>query len=158
MYGSHGIGRIAAREKQLVLGTSQEVLVIELENGLTVTLPLKLAEGHLRASASEADLDRVRETLRDDRELSVDPWLSRRRQTLERLTAADPVQLAEIVSEGAQRERIRRAKGGKAQLSQSERDIFVKARKLLSGEIALALGVQPSDADSWIEEHLTRPV
>ena len=100
---------------------------------------------------------RIRETLRDDRVLSVDPWLSRRRATMERLTGGDPVQLAEIVSEGAQRERMRVAKGSKPQLSPGEREIFAKARKLLTDEIALARGIQHAAADGWIEHQLSRP-
>jgi CarD family transcriptional regulator len=156
VYGTHGIGRISSRQKQTVLGTPQEVIVVELEDGLTVTLPVQRALEQLRPIATEADLRRVRETLRGERELSVDPWLSRRRETLDKLTAGDPVQLAEIVSEGAQRERMRAAKGGKAQLSAGEREIFVKARRLLSDEIALARGIQPDAADGWIDEQLAR--
>jgi RNA polymerase-interacting CarD/CdnL/TRCF family regulator len=106
--------------------------------------------------ASEADMDRVQEALRVDRVLSGDPWLSRRRETLAKLTGGDPVQLAEIVGEGAQRERALRAKGNKPQLSSGEREIFVKAWKLLSDEIARARGIQEAAADGWIDEQLTR--
>jgi CarD family transcriptional regulator len=157
VYGTHGIGRVAERKEQLVLGTTQEVVTVELEDGLTVTLPLALAREQLRSSASQADMRRVRDTLRGNPELSVDPWLSRRRETLEKLTAGDPVQLAEIVSEGAQRERVRRAKGSGSQLSAGERELFGKAKKLLAGEVALALGLQPDAADGWIDEQLERP-
>jgi CarD family transcriptional regulator len=157
VYGAHGVGRVAAREKKVVLGAAQDCVMVELEDGLTVTLPLDLAREQLRSAASKADMVRVQETLRDDRALSFDPWLSRRRETLEKLTAHDPVQLAEIVSDGAQRERLRREKGQAALLSSGEREIIVKARKLLSGEVALALGIQPVAADGWIDEQLARP-
>jgi CarD family transcriptional regulator len=157
VYGTHGIGRVAAREKHVVLGMPGEVVVVELEDGLTVTLPLERAEEHLRPLASVADVKRVRETLREDRVLSVDPWLSRRKDSLAKLTGGDPVQLAEIVGEGAQRQRIRLAKGNNGQLSTGEREIVVKARKLLSGEIALALGIQPDAAEGWLDEQLDRP-
>jgi CarD family transcriptional regulator len=156
VYGTHGIGRVSSRTEQRVLGSLQEVVVLELEDGLTVTLPLALARTQLRPLAGAADLRRVREILRGERELRSDPWLARKRETVEKLTGGDPVQLAEIVSEGAQRERMREAKGGKQLLSPGEREIFVKARKLLSGEIALARGVQPDAADGWIEEQLAR--
>ncbi len=157
VYGTHGIGRVAACEEHVVLGASREVVVVELEDGLTVTLPLERAQDHLRPLASKAEMQRVRETLREDRVLSVDPWLSRRKDALAKLTGGDPVQLAEIVGEGAQRQRIRRAKGNNPQLSTGEREIVVKARKLLSGEIALALGIQPDAAEGWLDEQLTRP-
>ena len=68
----------------------------------------------------------------------------------------DPVALAEIVSDAAQRERTRRAKGTKPHLSSEEREISGKAWKLLSGEIARVRGLQQSEADDWIDDQLTR--
>jgi CarD family transcriptional regulator len=156
VYGTHGIGRIAAREQQVVLGETREVVVLELDDGLTVTLPLARAREQLRPLASEADMDRVQETLREDRVLSEDPWLSRRREMLAKLAGGDPVELAEIVGEGMQRERARHAKGDKPRLSTAEREVFLKARNLLSGEIALARGIQQAEADGWIEDQLAR--
>jgi CarD family transcriptional regulator len=157
VYGNHGVGCIAAREERTALGTTREVVVVEFGDELTVTLPLELASTQLRPVASEADLRRVREALRLDSELSVDPWLSRRRHALDKLSRGGPVQLAEMVREGAQRERLRRAKGTKQGLSSGELEIFTRARTLLSSEIALALGIQPAAADGWIDEQLTRP-
>jgi RNA polymerase-interacting CarD/CdnL/TRCF family regulator len=157
VYANHGPGSVAARKTQTMAGGTREVVVVELDEGLTVTLPLELAEKLLRPLASEADLHVVQETLRGDSALSVDPWLSRRKEMLDKLTGGSPVQLAEIVSEGAQRERERRAKGAKPQASTSEREVFVKARRLLADEIALTRGIQPAAAEGWIEEQLTRP-
>jgi len=156
VYGTHGIGRVTARKEQVVLGATREVVVLELADGLTVTLPLGRARERLRPLASEGDMHRVQETLREDRVLRVDPWLSRRRETLAKLTGGDPVELAEIVGDGAQRERRRRAKGNNPQLSSGEREIFVKAWKLLSGELARARGLQQAEADGWIDQQLAR--
>jgi CarD family transcriptional regulator, regulator of rRNA transcription len=145
VYGNYGVGSIVAREERTALGTTREVVVVEFgEDGLTVSLPLELRG--------------VRRALRDDSELSVDPWLSRRRHALDKLTRGGPVELAEIVSEGAQRERLRSAAGTKPKLSSGELEIFTRARSLLSTEIALALGIQPAAADGWIDEQLARPV
>jgi CarD family transcriptional regulator len=157
VYGNHGVGRVSAREERTALGTTREVVVVEFGDELTVTLPLERAATQLRPVATEKDLRRVREALRDDSELSVDPWLSRRRHALDKLTHGGPVELAEMVSEGAQRERLRSARGTKPQLSSSEAEIFTRARTLLSSEIALALGIQPAAADGWIDEQLARP-
>jgi hypothetical protein len=41
-------------------------------------------------------------------------------------------------------------------VSPGERSLFVKARELLSNEIALARGVEPAKANAWIDEQLTR--
>ena len=42
-YPPHGVGGIAARKKRVVLGVEQEIVVIELADGLSVTLPLDRA-------------------------------------------------------------------------------------------------------------------
>jgi CarD family transcriptional regulator len=157
VYGTHGVGRISAREEKVVLGATHEVVVVELQDGLTVTLPLDRARTQLRPPATDAQLRQVRDALRREPTLSVDPWLSRRRETVEKMSGGDLVRLAEIVSEGALRERMRREKGGKQQLSPGEREVFVKARNLLSEEIAIVLGLQPAAADAWIDEQLALP-
>jgi RNA polymerase-interacting CarD/CdnL/TRCF family regulator len=154
VYGTHGVGRIAARAKD---AEGTETVVVELAEGLTVTLPLPRAREQLRAIASKTDVDAVRRTLREDRRLSFDPWLSRRRQAIEKLTSGTIVDLAELVSDCAQRERLRLANRGSSQLPSAEREISRKARKLLAGEIALALSLEPDAADEWIEEQLARP-
>jgi RNA polymerase-interacting CarD/CdnL/TRCF family regulator len=157
VYGNHGIGRVVARRKQEMLGETQDVVVLELEQ-LTVTLPLALAKTQLRPLANEADLRRVSDALQADGALNSRNWLSRRREALEKLIGGTPVELAQILSEGAQRERLRSASGGsRSQLSLSERQLHAKARALLAGEIALALDIQPEEAETWIDGHLMRP-
>jgi RNA polymerase-interacting CarD/CdnL/TRCF family regulator len=154
VYGTHGIGRVISREQQ---GAAGEIIVLALGEGLTVTLPLERAREQLRPVASKADVSRVRDTLREERSLSFDPWLSRRREMMEKLAAGTLADLAEIVSEGAQRERIRAANGSAPRLPTVEREVFIKARELLSGEIAYALSLQPAAANEWIDEQLSRP-
>jgi len=156
VYGNHGIGRVAVLSKQEMLGQPQEVVVLELDE-LRVTLPLALAESQLRPVADQVELRHIRDALREDGTLSTRNWLSRRKETLERLVGGTPAELAQIVSEGAQRERLRSASGGKGQLSTSEREIVTKARRLLSDEVALALDLEPDAAESWIDGHLERP-
>ena len=156
VYGNHGIGRVAARRKQDVIGETQDVVVLEFAE-LTVTLPLALASTQLRPLASKTDLHRVGVVLRDDGELNTRNWLSRRREALEKLIGGTPVELAEIVSEGAQRERLRSASRGKGQLSLSERQLYTRARTLLADEVALALDIEPAAAEVWIDGHLMRP-
>jgi len=56
VYTPYGIGRVAAREKRAVLGAEREIVVLELADGLTVTLPMERAREHLRPAASEAYL------------------------------------------------------------------------------------------------------
>jgi RNA polymerase-interacting CarD/CdnL/TRCF family regulator len=158
VYAPHGIGRVVAREKQGGPHAEQEIVVLELANGLTVTLSMARAQQQLRPAASEADMRRVQETLREDIAMSGDPWLARRRETEAKLAAGDAVGLAEIVRDGVRRERMLAEKGGgkagRSQLSMGELALLVKARQLLSGEIALIRGFELGEAEAWIDEQI----
>ena len=60
-YPPHGVGRITAREKRVVLGVEEEVIIVELGNELSVTLPLSRAQEQLRAPLDrKAIQERVR--------------------------------------------------------------------------------------------------
>ena len=156
VYGPHGVGRITARQKHADEGGSNDVVVLALEKGLTVTLRVPKALEQLRPLAGEADLRRIEDALRTDCDVPNGPWLSRKKRLQAKLTASDSVQLAEIVAEGAKRGRLRLAAGKKEPLSHGERSFFVNARTLLAGEIAVARGLEQDAADSWIDEQLSR--
>jgi CarD family transcriptional regulator, regulator of rRNA transcription len=147
---------VAARETRVVLGKRQEVIVLALAGGLSVELPLQRARELLRPLADPAEMSRVQETLVADRAVSTEPWVKRQRDTQAKLSSGDPVGLAEIVRDGARREASLSAKGAKLQLSPGERELANKARQLLAAEIALVRGVEPAEADTWIDEQLTR--
>lgn len=138
----------------MVLGAEQEVVVLELADGLSVTLPLQLARELLRPLVGEAGLRRVQETLREDGALSGDIWLKRMKQVQAKLRGGDPLELAEIVRDGARRERRLTTNGTNSKLSLSEKGLCVKARQRLSGEIGLARGLDLAEADAWIDEQL----
>jgi CarD family transcriptional regulator len=156
VYRAHGVGRVVARETRSLRGAEQEVVAIELAEGLTVTLPLERARELLRPPLGEADVRRVQKTLRESVEVSGEPWLSRQRTALAKLASGDPVDLAEILRDGAARERALAAKGSRTQLSPGERDLFGRARDLLASEIALARAIPSDDAERWIDEQLSR--
>jgi CarD family transcriptional regulator len=156
VYAAHGVGRVVAREERVVLGAAQEILVLELADGLFVTLTLERARGLLRPLLSGADLRRVQETLREDHTLSEDVWLKRRKNTQAKIAGGDPLGLAEVVRDCARRERRLAAKRTGSQLSPSEKDLYKRARRLLSDEIGLARGLEPATADAWIEQQLAR--
>lgn len=153
-YPPHGVGRIARREKRVVLGVEQEIVAIELADGLTVTLPLERARELLRPPVDEAGLRRVRETLRENGELSDEIWSKRLKQMQETLRRGDPEELATIVRDGARRDRSLGGKGTSSKLSVSERSLCTKARDLLAGEIGLVRGIGHAEAGAWIDEQL----
>jgi CarD family transcriptional regulator len=160
VYGSHGAGHVAARERRVVLGKRQEVIVLALAGGLSVELPMERARELLRPLASEADMSRVQKTLGADHAVSGDSWIKRRRDSQAKLTGGDPIELAEVIRDSARREWTLPATGTKSRLSLGEKELFVKARQLLSNEIALARGVEPAEANAWpsVRCELTNPV
>src|SRR5207245_105856 len=111
VYASHGAGQVADRERRVVLGKRQEVIVLALAGGLSVELPMERAHELLRPLASEADMSRVQKTLCAEQAVSGDPWLKRRRDSQAKLTGGDPVGLAELIRDGARREWALPAKG-----------------------------------------------
>jgi RNA polymerase-interacting CarD/CdnL/TRCF family regulator len=154
VYRSHGAGHVAARERRIVLGMQQDVVVLALAGGLRVELPLERAYELLRPLSNESDLSRVEEALGADEAPSSEPWLKRQRESLAKLADGDPIGLAHIIRSSVRREATRSAKGAKVQLSPWERELVTKARRLLSTEIAFVRGVEPEEADMWIDRHL----
>jgi RNA polymerase-interacting CarD/CdnL/TRCF family regulator len=112
VYGPHGLGLVVARANGRVQGAEQELVVLEFDDGLTVSLPIEHAQEQLRALASDAEIGRVQETLREEHAVSNEPWLTRRRDAHAKLTSGNPVGLAEILRDGAARERSQVARGG----------------------------------------------
>ena len=153
-YPPHGVGRIAAREKKVVLGVEDEIIVIELGNDLSVTLPLARANESLRPPATEADVRKVQKTLREEGVVSDEIWSKRLQHAQDKLRSGDPIDLAEIVRDGVKREQGRTANGTPIKLSTSERALHLKARELLSDEIGIARGLDRAEAEAWIDAQL----
>lgn len=156
VYGSHGAGRVTARERKVVLGAQQEVIELELGGGLRVELPLERAHELLRPLATESDLDRVQKVLRADQAATSGSWLKRKRESLAKLNDGDPIGLAHVIRDGAHRDAAPAPKGGKVQRSLWQRELATRARGLLSVEIAFAREIEPEEADSWIDRQLSR--
>jgi CarD family transcriptional regulator len=153
VYGRHGVGRVAACEQRTVLGVEQDVVVLELGHGLWVTLPIEQARERLRPVASEADVQRVQQTLHEDGEASEDSWRQRLKQGQAKLASGDPLELAELVRDGV-RYQSQARKGVAPKRSESEQRLYVQARQLLAGEIGSARGLEQVEADAWIEEQV----
>ena len=70
------------------------------------------------------------------------------------MTVGDAVSLAEVVRDGVRRE-AREPRGGEAvKLSLTERQLYLKARRLLADEIGVSRGVGALEADTWIGDQL----
>jgi RNA polymerase-interacting CarD/CdnL/TRCF family regulator len=145
VYGAHGVGVVAARGTKVVDNEQRPVVVIALADGLSVELPVTLAQELLRPVAGEPEIARVGTVLRTAANPGEQSWLKRRREAQAKLR--DPVGLAEIIRDGT----------GRRQLSPGEREILRTARKLLAAEIAISRGVGTAEADGWIDDQLTTP-
>jgi len=156
VYPPHGVGRVAARRTEVVLGTRQKVVVLALDGDLSVTLTLDRAQELLRPLVDESGIRQVRDTLRASPPFSQEVWGKRLKEAQAKLRSGDPLELAEIVRDGAQRER-RPSASGYTKLSVGERALWAKARDLLSGEISLVRGLDRTEANAWIDEQLATP-
>jgi CarD family transcriptional regulator len=152
VYGAHGAGTVEARETRSIHGELQTVVVVALPGGLRVQLPLTLAQDQLRALVDEVGLATVGEVLRDAPPSSGESWLKRRREALAKL--GDAIGLAEIVRDGHVRETAPAARGYGSRLAPSERELVLRARGLLTSEIALARNVPVADAEAWLDRQL----
>ena len=152
VYASHGIGRIESAHA--AEGTQPAKIILVLESGLTVTLPLVRARETLRSLSGEPELEDVRLTLAADVALPVEHSSRRRRFAQEKLTAGEIGGLAEIVRDGLQRER--RLTTGSSKPMANE--LFRQARKLLTAEIAACRGIEPEAADAWILQQVASDV
>ena len=108
----------------------------------------------MRPPATEADLKKVQKALREEGVVSDEIWSKRVQQAQEKLRSGDPLELAEIVRDGVRREQGKTSNGTPTKLSTSERALHLKARELLSGEIGVTRGLEPAEAEAWIDEQL----
>jgi len=153
VYASHGLGFVEARRAGG--GDLPETVVLVLDSGLRVTLPVARAQGALRSPSGEAELEEVRRTLRTDAAPRVEPWSKRFQATREKVNVGEAAGLAEVVRDGADRDReLARGGGARAATAPAERGLYLQARKLLTAEIAFARGIDTADADMWIAEQI----
>jgi RNA polymerase-interacting CarD/CdnL/TRCF family regulator len=152
VYASHGIGRIESAHA--AEGTQPARIILALESGLTVTLPLVRARETLRCLSGEPELEDVRLTLGADVAPPVEHSSRRRRFAQEKLRAGEIGGLAEIVRDGLQRERRLTTSSSKPLAN----ELFRRARMLLTAEIAAARGIEPEAADAWVVQQVASDV
>lgn len=150
VYGFHGVALIAASEGHAAAPT---VIVLEFASGLRVTLPWALARESLRSLADESDLVRVEETLAAGESASEAQWTKRFRATKEKVVAGRVIGLAEVVRDGAHREHRQALRSGPMP-SPAERELYVRARRLLAEEVGAVRGIDLPTADGWITEQI----
>ena len=150
VYPHHGAGTVVSKEVREVLGESREYLTIQiLHNNLTVNVPNENAEKvGLRKVIDEQAVERVIGVLHGSGTTMPKNWNRRFKYNRDKMKTGDVFELAEVVRNLSLREQD---KG----LSTGEKQMFVKAKKILSSEFMYAKDMNEEQAADWLDEVLT---
>ena len=151
VYPQHGVATIQKIEDKDVLGEKQSYLVLELDEGdLTLMVPASsVEEVGIRNLIGKDQVEEVLRILRKGRITDgADNWSRRFKANSEKLKSGDIQMVAEVVRNLSIRDR---QKG----LSTGERRMLNRARRILSGEIAVALKLDNEGAEAVLEDALT---
>ncbi len=151
VYPHHGAGTVVAKENRTILGQKREYLTIRiLHNDMTVQVPNENAERvGLRRVIGENDIDAVIDALTAGKTEMPKNWNRRFKHNRDKMKTGDILELSEVVQNLSLREF---EKG----LSTGEKQMFVKAKKILSSELMYALDVTEGEAAEWLEAVLQK--
>ena len=149
VYPHHGAGTIVSRDTRQVGDQEREYLTIKiLHNDMTVTIPLDSADRvGLRKVIQEDTVDQVIEVLQGDGTKMPKNWNRRFKHNRDKMKTGDIFELAEVVRNLSLRDQ---EKG----LSTGEKQMFVKAKKILASELMYAKGLDEEAAGIWLDEVL----
>ena len=146
VYPHHGAGTVVKREKREVLGQTREYLTIQiLHNDMTVNVPVENAEQvGLRTVIDEDLVNTVVKALTAGESEMPKNWNRRFKHNRDKMKTGDIFELAEVVKNLSLRDH---EKG----LSTGEKQMFVKAKKILASELMYAKAVDEEEAAEWLE-------
>ena len=146
VYPHHGAGTVVKKEKRDVLGETREYLTIKiLHNDMTVNVPSENAEKvGLRKVIGEDMVKVVVKALTGGGTQMPKNWNRRFKHNRDKMKTGDIFELAEVVRNLALRDH---EKG----LSTGEKQMFVKAKKILSSELMYAKDVDEEEAAEWLD-------
>jgi CarD family transcriptional regulator len=137
VYPHHGAGTIVKKESREVLGQKREYLTIKIQhNDMTVQVP-----------SENADQVGLRTALTGGSTEMPKNWNRRFKHNRDKMKTGDVMELAEVVRNLALRDH---EKG----LSTGEKQMFVKAKKILASELMYAKNMDEDECHEWLEEVL----
>jgi CarD family transcriptional regulator len=150
VYPHHGAGTVVKREVREVLGEKREYLTIQiLHNDMTVNVPSENAEKvGLRKVIDEEMVAKVLKALTGTGTVMPKNWNRRFKHNRDKMKTGDIFELAEVVRNLSLRDH---EKG----LSTGEKQMFVKAKKILASELMYAKGMDEDEAAEWLDEVLS---
>ena len=152
VYPHHGAGTIVSKDVKLVLGEKREYLTIKiLHNEMTVNVPVDNAEKvGLRGVIDQEMVDVVVKVLLGGSTEMPKNWNRRFKHNRDKMKTGDILELAEVVRNLALRDH---EKG----LSTGEKQMYVKAKKILASELMYAKDMTEDEAHEWLEDVLANP-
>ena len=146
VYPHHGAGTVIKKEKREILGQTREYLTIQiLHNDMTVNVPVENAEKvGLRTVIDEDLVNLVVKALTGGSTEMPKNWNRRFKHNRDKMKTGDIFELAEVVKNLSLRDH---EKG----LSTGEKQMFVKAKKILASELMYAKGLDEDGAAEWLD-------
>jgi CarD family transcriptional regulator len=146
VYPHHGAGTVVKKEKREVLGEKREYLTIKiLHNDMTVNVPSENAEKvGLRKVIGEDMVKVVVKALTGGGTQMPKNWNRRFKHNRDKMKTGDILELAEVVRNLSLRDR---EKG----LSTGEKQMFVKAKKILASELMYAKEMDEEATAEWLD-------
>ena len=146
VYPHHGAGTVIKKEKREVLGEKREYLTIKiLHNDMTVNVPSENAEKvGLRKVIGEDMVKVVVKALTGGGTQMPKNWNRRFKHNRDKMKTGDILELAEVVRNLSLRDR---EKG----LSTGEKQMFVKAKKILASELMYAKEMDEEATAEWLD-------
>ena len=151
VYPHHGAGTVVKKEQREVLGQKREYLTIKiLHNDMTVNVPADNADRvGLRKVIDEQMVSKVLKALTGNGTTMPKNWNRRFKHNRDKMKTGDIFELAEVVRNLSLRDH---EKG----LSTGEKQMFVKAKKILASELMYAKDMDEDEAAEWLDGVLAR--
>ena len=149
VYPHHGAGTVVKKEVREVLGAKREYMTIQIaHNDMVVNVPTENAERvGLRRVISEEMVNKVVKALSGSGTQMPKNWNRRFKHNRDKMKTGDIFELAEVVRNLSLRDH---EKG----LSTGEKQMFVKAKKILASELMYAKQMDEEQAAVWLDEIL----
>jgi CarD family transcriptional regulator len=147
VYPQHGAGTVVKKEDKNVLGEIREYLTIQiLHNDMTVMVPTANAQvTGLRRVIDEKTCQKVIAVLQDECSTMPPNWNRRFKFNRDKIKTGDIYDLAEVVRNLG----VRESRKG---LSTGEKQMYTRAKRILSSEMTYALAMDEEDVDAHLTE------
>jgi CarD family transcriptional regulator len=145
VYPHHGAGKVIRKEQKDVLGERREYLTIKiLHNEMTVMVPSANASlAGLRRVIDDVTVKKVQAVLEDECSEMPKNWNRRFKHNRDKIKTGDIYELAEVVRNLA----VRESQKG---LSTGEKQMFTRAKRILSSELMYALEMDEEEVEAHI--------